>query len=257
MSRKLLQSVESLIPPNKNHPPLNTSFYFMGQNTPNWAETNPDWLNRFGNDSTGFTGSPGTGNQGLKRKIDSITPPNTNNMIKNWTTLDANNVAANAGFSNSGGNSGGSGTGTPDDKTKSNKKKRAKNNQNQTLICHSCGVTSTPEWRRGPDGAKTLCNACGLHYSKMLKKQTQNGATSPQSQKRTNSVHMLLNDSVTKLLQASAQRATTQQSTSQSQNESSSNSNSSNNSPINTPTTPSPMIPEVSEEKINLSSPNH
>jgi len=126
------------------------------------------------------------------------------------------------------------------------------------LICHSCGVTSTPEWRRGPDGAKTLCNACGLHYSKMLKKQTQNGSTSPQSQKRTNSVHMLLNDSVNKLLQASAQRVTPQQTTSQSQNESSSNSNSSNNSPDHTPTTPSPMISEVPEDKINLiTSPNH
>ncbi|KAH7243828.1 hypothetical protein B0J15DRAFT_515481 [Fusarium solani] len=24
----------------------------------------------------------------------------------------------------------------------------------------------TPEWRRGPDGARTLCNACGLRYAK-------------------------------------------------------------------------------------------
>lgn len=28
--------------------------------------------------------------------------------------------------------------------------------------CHSCHTTETPEWRRGPDGARTLCNACGL-----------------------------------------------------------------------------------------------
>lgn len=28
--------------------------------------------------------------------------------------------------------------------------------------CHSCNITETPEWRRGPDGARTLCNACGL-----------------------------------------------------------------------------------------------
>jgi len=261
MSRKLLQAVESLMPQSKNqinNPGLNTSFFFMNTQPTNWTEANSDWLNRFGNENTGFTGSNNTGSQERKRKIDNISPTSTNNnnnMIKNWTTLDANHVA-NAGFSN-GGNSG-SGAGTPDDKNKTNKKKRAKNNQNQTLICHSCGVTSTPEWRRGPDGAKTLCNACGLHYSKMLKKQTQNGATSPQSQKRTNSVHMLLNDSVTKLLQASAQRGTVQQTTPQSQNESTSNSNSSNNSPINTPTTPSPMIPEASEDKINLiSSPNH
>ncbi|KAL0087772.1 GATA zinc finger-domain-containing protein [Phycomyces blakesleeanus] len=36
--------------------------------------------------------------------------------------------------------------------------------------CHSCNTTNTPEWRRGPDGARTLCNACGLHYSKLLRK---------------------------------------------------------------------------------------
>ncbi|CAO3685388.1 unnamed protein product [Rhizopus stolonifer] len=40
--------------------------------------------------------------------------------------------------------------------------------------CHSCGTTETPEWRRGPDGARTLCNACGLrnvgYYSKLLRK---------------------------------------------------------------------------------------
>lgn len=28
--------------------------------------------------------------------------------------------------------------------------------------CHSCNRNETPEWRRGPDGARTLCNACGL-----------------------------------------------------------------------------------------------
>lgn len=28
--------------------------------------------------------------------------------------------------------------------------------------CHSCNRAQTPEWRRGPDGARTLCNACGL-----------------------------------------------------------------------------------------------
>ncbi|CAO3694273.1 unnamed protein product [Umbelopsis ramanniana] len=36
--------------------------------------------------------------------------------------------------------------------------------------CHSCNITETPEWRRGPDGARTLCNACGLHYAKLTKR---------------------------------------------------------------------------------------
>ena len=26
--------------------------------------------------------------------------------------------------------------------------------------CKGCGTNETPEWRRGPDGARTLCNAC-------------------------------------------------------------------------------------------------
>ncbi|KAL6054479.1 GATA-type domain-containing protein [Balamuthia mandrillaris] len=30
--------------------------------------------------------------------------------------------------------------------------------------CVQCKSIHTPEWRRGPDGAKNLCNACGLRY---------------------------------------------------------------------------------------------
>ncbi|KAH6983794.1 hypothetical protein EDB80DRAFT_246585 [Ilyonectria destructans] len=37
--------------------------------------------------------------------------------------------------------------------------------------CHSCNRIDTPEWRRGPDGPKTLCNACGLHYAKLERKR--------------------------------------------------------------------------------------
>ncbi|ORX63488.1 GATA-domain-containing protein, partial [Basidiobolus meristosporus CBS 931.73] len=39
--------------------------------------------------------------------------------------------------------------------------------------CHSCNTTETPEWRRGPDGARTLCNACGLHFAKLTRKRAQ------------------------------------------------------------------------------------
>jgi hypothetical protein len=27
--------------------------------------------------------------------------------------------------------------------------------------CLQCGATKTPQWREGPHGPKTLCNACG------------------------------------------------------------------------------------------------
>ncbi|RUP47430.1 hypothetical protein BC936DRAFT_145745 [Jimgerdemannia flammicorona] len=37
--------------------------------------------------------------------------------------------------------------------------------------CESCGTDSSPEWRRGPTGHKTLCNACGLRYSRSIARQ--------------------------------------------------------------------------------------
>ncbi|KAL4801653.1 hypothetical protein BDV18DRAFT_71249 [Aspergillus unguis] len=40
--------------------------------------------------------------------------------------------------------------------------------------CHSCNRAETPEWRRGPDGARTLCNACGLHYAKLTRRMGAN-----------------------------------------------------------------------------------
>ncbi|KZT01417.1 uncharacterized protein LAESUDRAFT_484345 [Laetiporus sulphureus 93-53] len=47
--------------------------------------------------------------------------------------------------------------------------------------CHSCNIRETPEWRRGPDGARTLCNACGLHYAKLMRKRDKgaDGKTAP------------------------------------------------------------------------------
>ncbi|KAJ3540553.1 hypothetical protein NMY22_g4245 [Coprinellus aureogranulatus] len=39
--------------------------------------------------------------------------------------------------------------------------------------CLGCGATSTPEWRRGPLGPRTLCNACGLVYAKLIKKRVK------------------------------------------------------------------------------------
>lgn len=39
------------------------------------------------------------------------------------------------------------------------------------LSCQRCGTTETPEWRRGPNGARTLCNACGLYHLKLVKRK--------------------------------------------------------------------------------------
>ncbi|GAA6018553.1 hypothetical protein JCM11491_006443 [Sporobolomyces phaffii] len=37
---------------------------------------------------------------------------------------------------------------------------------NAPQACANCGRTSSAEWRSGPTGPKTLCNACGLRWSK-------------------------------------------------------------------------------------------
>jgi hypothetical protein len=42
--------------------------------------------------------------------------------------------------------------------------------------CLGCNATSTPEWRRGPLGPRTLCNACGLVYAKLIKKRKRDAA---------------------------------------------------------------------------------
>lgn len=39
------------------------------------------------------------------------------------------------------------------------------------LRCTSCGVTHSPEWRKGPSGKKDLCNACGLRFARSRAKK--------------------------------------------------------------------------------------
>ncbi len=40
-----------------------------------------------------------------------------------------------------------------------------------TRICNKCRTSSTPRWRSGPKGKKTLCNSCGLKYVRDEKKR--------------------------------------------------------------------------------------
>ncbi|ORZ24534.1 hypothetical protein BCR42DRAFT_403137 [Absidia repens] len=60
--------------------------------------------------------------------------------------------------------------GLPNTSIPSRQRKRGKRATFQGR-CHSCNISETPEWRRGPDGARTLCNACGLHYAKLARKK--------------------------------------------------------------------------------------
>jgi hypothetical protein len=50
-------------------------------------------------------------------------------------------------------------------------RRRPANIDKSTLYCHNCGAKNTPEWRRGPMGPATLCNACGLAYAKRLRQE--------------------------------------------------------------------------------------
>jgi len=47
-------------------------------------------------------------------------------------------------------------------------------------VCVTCGRTDSPEWRKGPLGPKTLCNACGLRWAKQARRSddTNEGGTS-------------------------------------------------------------------------------
>jgi hypothetical protein len=37
--------------------------------------------------------------------------------------------------------------------------------------CLDCGRTKTNQWRSGPKGMSTLCNACGMRYTRRMKRQ--------------------------------------------------------------------------------------
>ncbi|KAK0731532.1 hypothetical protein B0H67DRAFT_77160 [Lasiosphaeris hirsuta] len=44
----------------------------------------------------------------------------------------------------------------------------------EEYVCTDCGTLDSPEWRKGPGGPKTLCNACGLRWAKKEKKKNAN-----------------------------------------------------------------------------------
>ncbi|KAJ1920463.1 white collar 2 type of transcription factor [Mycoemilia scoparia] len=70
--------------------------------------------------------------------------------------------------------------------TQAKPRKRKKNRPVEDRICSDCRTRESPEWRKGPLGPKTLCNACGLRWAKKNKKpelslqQQQQPAPQPQ-----------------------------------------------------------------------------
>lgn len=59
------------------------------------------------------------------------------------------------------------------------KKKKPKEAEEEDRVCTDCGRTDSPEWRKGPLGPKTLCNACGLRFAKKFKRKGGPSVTIP------------------------------------------------------------------------------
>ncbi|CAK7265667.1 white collar 2 type of transcription factor [Sporothrix epigloea] len=65
---------------------------------------------------------------------------------------------------------------TRDQRTGGEKKKKAR--LAEEYVCTDCGTLESPEWRKGPSGPKTLCNACGLRWAKKEKREKKKAAAS-------------------------------------------------------------------------------
>ncbi|KAI0032828.1 hypothetical protein K488DRAFT_24956, partial [Vararia minispora EC-137] len=62
-----------------------------------------------------------------------------------------------------------------DDPDEDKARKRRKVAAPEQYVCNTCGRTDSPEWRKGPRGPKTLCNACGLRWAKKVRKFEEGG----------------------------------------------------------------------------------
>jgi len=58
------------------------------------------------------------------------------------------------------------------DRDRDGKKDKKKLKVADEYVCSDCGTLDSPEWRKGPKGPKTLCNACGLRWAKKEKKKS-------------------------------------------------------------------------------------
>lgn len=75
------------------------------------------------------------------------------------------------------------------------KKRRVE--ESQQRVCSQCGTEDTAEWRAGPEGPATLCNACGLRYRRQEQKKRRSqrkeqqliGETQTVDDRRRGTVH--------------------------------------------------------------------
>jgi len=82
---------------------------------------------------------------------------------------------------------------------------RPRNRRTQRACTH-CDSTETPQWRAGPDGPGTLCNACGLRYTmnKLLPEYRPSTSPSFRSDKHSNRHRKVVELRETKVLKEKA-----------------------------------------------------
>ncbi|KMT05855.1 hypothetical protein BVRB_7g165180 isoform A [Beta vulgaris subsp. vulgaris] len=69
----------------------------------------------------------------------------------------------------------------------------SQSSSNELKRCTDCQTTTTPLWRGGPAGPKTLCNACGIKYHK--KRRALLGLDKGKVDKHNNKKKMMNNKS--------------------------------------------------------------
>ncbi|KAL7926870.1 blue light regulator 2 [Trichoderma austrokoningii] len=72
---------------------------------------------------------------------------------------------------------GDAGIAIPMDRDSRSGEKKKKLKLAEEYVCTDCGTLDSPEWRKGPNGPKTLCNACGLRWAKKEKKRNNSIGT--------------------------------------------------------------------------------
>ncbi|KAF9870258.1 cutinase palindrome-binding protein [Colletotrichum karsti] len=72
---------------------------------------------------------------------------------------------------------GDAGIAIPQDRDPRTGDKKKKLKTSEEYVCTDCGTLDSPEWRKGPSGPKTLCNACGLRWAKKEKKNRHGGGS--------------------------------------------------------------------------------
>ncbi|CAN8260231.1 unnamed protein product [Cochlearia groenlandica] len=55
---------------------------------------------------------------------------------------------------------------------------------NDKKNCAICGTSKTPLWRSGPDGPKSLCNACGIRNKKKKRRTVIRNRSGDDSEKK-------------------------------------------------------------------------